>query len=103
MGKLKFLKERINDYKSNLFINELFISSKSLGILEEKINSYKFDNILIPLLNKKEAISSMYLEGTQTTMSDVIEDVINEEKERKNEKVFIEASNHTKALHYGAT
>lgn len=103
MAKLKFLKERINDYKSNLFINELFMSSKSLGVLEEKINSYKFDNILIPLLNKKEAISSMYLEGTQTTMSDVIEDVINEEKERKNEKVFIEASNHTKALHYGAT
>lgn len=103
MGNLKFLKENINNYNSNLFINELFIASKSLGILEEKINSYKFDNILISLLNKKEAISSMYLEGTQTTMSDVIEDVINEENERKNEKVFTEASNHTKALHYGAT
>lgn len=103
MDKLKFLRDRILDYDSNLFINELFISSKNLGILEEKINSYKFENILFPLLNKKEAISSMYIEGTQTTISDVIEDVINEEKEKKNEKVFIEATNHTKALHFGAT
>lgn len=102
MENLKFLKERINDYDSNLFINELFIASKSLGILEEKINSYKFDNILLPLLHKKEAISSMNIEGTQTTISDVLEDEITEDKEKKNEKVFLEASNHTKALHYGA-
>lgn len=101
MEKLKFIKDRIKDYNSNLFINELFVSSKSLGILEEKINSYKFDSILIPLLNKKEAISSMHIEGTQTTMSDVIEDAVIEERERKNEKIFVEAKNHTKALHYG--
>lgn len=101
MEKLKFIKDRIKDYDSNLFINELFISSKSLGILEEKINSYKFDSILIPLLNQKEAISSMYIEGTQTTMSDVIEDAVTEEKERKNDKVFVEACNHTRALRYG--
>ena len=102
MSNLKFLKDRINDYNSNLFINELFAASKKLGILEEKINSYKFDNILIPLLNKKEAISSMNIEGTQTTISDVLEDEINEDRERRNEKNYIEASNHTKALHYGA-
>lgn len=103
MKNLKFLKERMNDYDSNLFINELFAASKSLGILEEKINSYKFDNILIPLLHKKEAISSMNIEGTQTTISDVIEDEINVDKEKRNEKNRIEASNHTKALYYGAT
>lgn len=102
MESLKYLKSRINDYNSNLFINELFTASKCLGILEEKISSYKFDNILIPLLNKKEAISSMNIEGTQTTISTVIEDEINDDKEKKNEKVFLEANNHTKALHYGA-
>lgn len=42
----------------------------------------------MPLLNTKEAISSMYLEGTQTTMSAVLEDVINEDKEKKNEKIY---------------
>ena len=53
MGNLKFIKDRIKEYNSNYFINELFIASKSLGILEEKIKSYKFDNILMPLLNTK--------------------------------------------------
>ena len=57
MGNLKFIKDRIKEYNSNYFINELFMASKSLGILEEKIKSYKFDNILMPLLNTKEAIS----------------------------------------------
>lgn len=102
MEKLRFLKSRINDYNSNLFINELFDASKCLGVLEEKITSYKFDGILLPLLNKKEAISSMNIEGTQTTISAVIEDEINEDKEKKNEKIFLEANNHTKALHFGA-
>lgn len=101
MSKLSFLKEKMNNYDSNHFINELFLASKSLGILEEKINSYQFDNILIPLLNKKEAVSSMYIEGTQTTLSDVIEDEVNDENEKKNKKVFIETRNHTKALLYG--
>ena len=47
MGNLKFIKDRIKEYNSNYFINELFIASKSLGILEEKRvaikNSYRKD------------------------------------------------------------
>ena len=39
MDRLKFLKERLNEYNSNFFVNELFIASKKLGILEEKLNS----------------------------------------------------------------
>ena len=42
----------------------------------------------MPLLNKKEAISSMNIEGTQTTMSAIIEDEINEDIEKNNEKYF---------------
>ena len=34
MGNLKFIKDRIKEYNSNYFINELFIASKSLVILE---------------------------------------------------------------------
>lgn len=99
MGDLKFLRDRNDDYNSGKFINELYIASKSLGILEEKINSYKFENILVPLLNIKEAISSMCIEGTQTTISNVLEDEINEDKDR--DKTNIEANNHTKALLFG--
>lgn len=52
----------------------MFEVSKYLGILAAKINGYHFDQILIPLLHKREAQSTMYIEGTQTTISDVFED-----------------------------
>ena len=56
---LKFIKDRIDDFDTGYFINELAESSKDLGFLEAKIDSYKFNSILIPILNIKEAISSM--------------------------------------------
>ena len=97
---LSFLKDRLHDYNSDYFINDLAEASKLLGILEAKITTYKFNSILIPILHKKEAISSMYIEGTQTTISDVLENEVNPKIE--NEKIAIEVNNHTKALIYGA-
>lgn len=97
---LKYLKERQNDYNANKFVNELFDASKYLGILEAKINSYHFNSIIIPLLHKKEAQSTMYIEGTQTTISDVFEDEIRAQP--NNDKVFIEFNNHTESIVYGS-
>jgi len=97
---LKKLSERMHDYDSNHFINDLAEASRSLGILEAKINSYHFNSIILPVLHKKEAISSMYIEGTQTTISDIFE---NEVSPRTGEdKIMIEVNNHTNALKYGA-
>ena len=70
---LKFIKERLQDYNANFFLNEIVNASKNLGILEAKINAYKFNSILIPMLHTREALSSMYIEGTQATISDVYE------------------------------
>lgn len=100
MKVLKFIKERLNEYDANSFINELASASKGLGILEAKVSAYQFNNILIPMLHKKEAISSMYIEGTQTTISDVLENEVNPKPAE--EKKFIEVSNHTRTLIYGA-
>ncbi len=97
---LKFIYERINDYDANNFINNLVAAAKNLGILEEKINSYQFNEILIPMLHKKEARSSMYIEGTQTTMSDIFEDEIS--SRNTNDKIMQEVRNHVAALDYGA-
>ena len=96
---LAFLKDRMNDYTVVSFINELCEASKYLGALEAKINSYHFEKILIPLLRKKEAISSMQIEGTQTTMSDVFEEEIKAQSTA--DKAAIEVQNHTKALIMG--
>lgn len=97
---LLLLKDRLTDYDANCFINELAEASKSLGVLEAKINAYKFNSILIPMLHKKEAVSSMYIEGTQTTITDVLENEVNPKAENK--KIQIEVNNHTRALVNGA-
>lgn len=97
---LQFIKERLNDYNAGYFINELFEASKGLGRLEAKIDSYRFNSILVPMLHKKEAISSMYIEGTQTTISDVFENEISPKSNQ--DKTMQEVSNHSKTLVYGS-
>ena len=52
------------------------------------------------MFQNKEAISSMQIEGTQTTISDVLEDRINATK-NTDDKVMLEYRNHTQALLYG--
>ena len=96
---LKFLKDRKSDYSAAIFINELAQASKSLGILEAKINAYQFDGILIPMLHTKEAISSMAIEGTQTTIPDVYAGAVHQAKQT--DKISIEVNNHTRALLFG--
>lgn len=97
---LSYLKHRASDYKIEKFIIELCEASKYLGALEAKINSYHFEKILIPLLRKKEAISSLQIEGTQTTMSEIFEEEI--KSQSTTDKTAIEVQNHTKALIAGA-
>lgn len=97
---LAYLRERMSDYTTDKFVMELCEASKYLGALEAKINSYHFEKILIPLLRKKEAISSMQIEGTQTTMSEIFEEEIKSQPSQ--DKTAIEVRNHTKALIAGA-
>lgn len=97
---MKFIKERISEYDANLFINEIVQASKLLGLLEAKIASYQFNSIIIPMLHKKEAISSMYIEGTQTTISDVFENEV--KMSALENKIMLEVRNHTNTLIFGA-
>lgn len=97
---LTMLSDRMTDYNANNFLNELFEASKLLGILEGKILGYKFNSILIPMFQNKEAISSMLIEGTQTTISDVFEDRISTAK-KASDRTLQEFRNHTDAILYG--
>lgn len=98
-SSLQFTKERINDFDARYFVNEIATASKYLGILEAKIDSYQFNSILIPMLQKKEAISSMHIEGTQTTIPDVLKSEINPKP--GNKKIQYEVRNHIKTLIFG--
>lgn len=97
---LKFIKERLQDYNANYFLNEIVNASKNLGILEAKINAYKFNSILIPMLHTREALSSMYIEGTQATISDVFENTVMPKE--SDAAMMREVNNHTKALIFGS-
>ena len=97
---LEFITNRLYDFDVSYFVNELAAASKNLGILEAKIDSYQFNKILIPMLQKKEALSSMYIEGTQTTITDVLKSEIDPKPEQ--EKLQIEVRNHVRTLVYGA-
>ena len=97
---LEYIANRLHDYNVGFFVNELTTASKNLGILEAKIDSYQFNSILIPMLQKKEAISSMYIEGTQTTITDVLKSEI--DPQPNSEKIKIEVRNHVRTLVYGA-
>ena len=97
---LEFIRDRLGDFDANQFINELFEASKGLGFLEARINNYHFSSLLIPMLHKKEAISSMYIEGTQTTISDIFEYEVSAKK--ADEKILQEVRNHSRCLAFGA-
>ena len=97
---LPYLKDRTGDYNANEFMNELFEASKYLGVLEAKISGYQFDRILIPLLHKKEALSTMYIEGTQSTISEAFEAELRQEP--STDKAAIELRNHTRSIISGS-
>ena len=51
---LEYIKNRVTDFDVGYFVNELANASKIWGILEAKIDSYQFNSILIPMLQKKK-------------------------------------------------
>lgn len=97
---LEFISNRTSDFNVGNFVNELADASKKLGILEAKIDAYQFNSILIPMLQKKEAVSSMYIEGTQTTISEVLRNEAIPQSE--DDMIQREVTNHTRTLIYGA-
>ena len=97
---LEYIANRVTDFDVGYFVNELANASKNLGILEAKIDSYQFNSILIPMLQKKEAVSSMYIEGTQTTITDVLKSEVNPQP--GDEKIQAEVRNHIRTLIFGA-
>jgi Fic family protein len=97
---LEMMSERCKDFNANNFVNELFEAARLLGVLETKITSYDFKSFVIPLLQTKEAISSMQIEGTQTTLSNVVESRIIESKKIK-DRTILDGISYTNAIVYG--
>lgn len=99
---LAFLYERINEYNANNFLNELVESSKLLGVLEAKVADYHFNTIIVPMLRIKEAISSMHIEGTETTITDVLSEKLSPPTNNNFPRAIREYQNHALAIAYGS-
>lgn len=97
---LRMLKDRVSDYNPNNFLNELFEASKLFGILEAKVIGYQFNSILVPMFRIKEVTSSMFIEGTQVTMTEAIESDLLPPHDRK-EQPLREYNRLRRAIAYG--
>lgn len=100
MEELKFLEERQEDYDIKNYINDIFSVSRLFGKYEAIVSKSQFTKYLIPLLHKREAISSMAIEGTQTTLNEVFDNEV-EDAEKRNNSEYTEVYNHTRAIVYG--
>lgn len=72
--KLKKINEQCKLISLNDFAQELFDAIKYLSIYETKLKDSRLENyIYLPRLQQIEALSSMKIEGTQSTINDVLE------------------------------
>lgn len=68
----KLLPDAFGKLEYEAFMNELIDASAALEVFVEKIKDSKVDrNIILPTLQKKEALSSSAMEGTQATLDEV--------------------------------
>ena len=96
MSELKFIHERLYDYDLNSFVNELFEASKLFGAYEARLETCQMEDIILPILHLREAVSSMDIEGTQATVTMVFEEEVSINKESN--KIASEINNYAKAL-----
>lgn len=97
MGKeLELIEYQLDKIDINYFLSELMEAIKYLAIYETKISDCRIeDGIFLPRLQQKEALSSLKIEGTQTTMNDIIADEIVPNEKNAD---LIEIKNHSTAI-----
>lgn len=97
MGKeLELIEYQLDKIDINYFLSELMEAIKYLAVYETKISDCRIeDGIFLPRLQQKEALSSLKIEGTQTTMNDIIADEIVPNEKNAD---LIEIKNHSTAI-----
>lgn len=81
------------------FLNELIDATAKLEVYKEKINDSKLDSIwFMPALQQKEALASSKLEGTETTLDNVLSNQVSNNDKDKN---INEVRNYYTATLYG--
>ena len=93
------MKKKKKKVDLNKISTNLLEAVKQLAVYDTKIKDASIEKFYLPRLEQIEALSSMKIEGTQTTMSDVIaSDVFPDPKNSD----LTEVNNHNNALLRGA-
>lgn len=95
----KLLPLNREDIDQSYFFNELIDATAKLEVYKEKIRDSKLDSTwFMPTLQQKEALASSKLEGTETTLDNVLSSqVINNDKDKN----INEVRNYYSATGYG--
>jgi Fic family protein len=75
---IPFLKERLKEFNVTDFVDELTDAAMQLGCLCARLDSCRFIGAIISMFYGKETVASLYIEGTQTTISGVLENNLTE-------------------------
>ena len=98
-AKLEEMRGQVKKVDLNKISTNLLEAVKQLAVYDTKIKDASIEKFYLPRLEQIEALSSMKIEGTQTTMSDVIaSDVFPDPKNSD----LTEVNNHNNALLRGA-
>lgn len=94
--KLLKVADQLKKIEIQKFINELTEAIKYLAIYETKVEDCRSeDGFFLPVMQRIEALSSLKIEGTQTTMNDVIADLVIPDEKNLD---LLEIKNHQQAL-----
>ena len=97
--RLERMADQVKKVDLNKISSNLLEAVKQLAVYDTKIKDSSIEKFYLPRLEQIEALSSMKIEGTQTTMSDVIaSDVFPDPKNSD----LLEVNNHNTALVRGA-
>ena len=94
--KLNKVQDQLNNTKTENYFSELMEAIKYMAIYDTKLAGCKAEvKIILPRLRQMEALSSMQIEGTQTTMTDFLNDEANEKNNNNDVKEVI---NHSRTI-----
>lgn len=95
----KLLPEAYGALDYSMFMEELIDATSALAVYMEKIKDSKVrDEFFLPIFQQKEAMSSLMIEGTQTTLDGILVDQLDPDEENKS---YREVGNYLEALWTG--
>ena len=98
MSELLKIEDVVKKLNTDYYLDELIEASERIAVLNSKVADCKLkDYIYLPFLKNKEAVESLQIEGTETSMSEVLDESSQPEENSNVMKI----QNYSEALNMG--